>query len=526
MRRVSPTPPSAPPPSAGPEPDASLSRLDAVCDLLSADVRESAGLHRYDGVLQDLSDDAVAAGLARLGQGPAPADPHDAAHLGAFEQGLRWSLGEQRQHHANPLLHINNLDLACYDREYAPAADRARARAQHLAGWPAAVDVAVRTLDEVPAPVATALLPAARGLAAGLAPDEHTPAEVVQAALAAHARLLAHLQQAAADGPPETAVGPDVLARELGVWEATEVDLPALAATAVSERDRLTELLAQACSRLDPQATVGELVPRLLADHPDAEGVLVQARQVTAEVLAFTAEHSLAPADGQCLVGPAPESRGWAMAMMSWSAPEEPDAASWYHVTPPGADWPEHEQEEWLSVFSATSLPAITVHEVAPGHYSHGRALRRAPSPVRRRLMSATFAEGWAHYVEEAVIEEGFRAHDPRYVIGMCLEALVRVTRLAASIGLHAEGWSVEQAAQRFAADAHLGGSAARSEAARGTFDVGYGRYTWGKLALQDLRAQARTRWGTGYDVRRFHRALLELGSPPIGLLGTALDRG
>jgi hypothetical protein len=265
----------------------------------------------------------------------------------------------------------------------------------------------------------------------------------------------------------------------------------------------------------------------LMRDHPDIDGVLAEARTLTDEVLEFTRAHQLAPwTDGECLVGPAPESRKWALAMMAWAAPEEADAPSWYHVTPPDPDWPADEIEAWLSVFSRTSLPAITVHEVAPGHYAHGRALRRLTSPVRRRMLSMAFAEGWAHYVEELVIELGFRDGDPRYAIGVAHEALIRVTRLACAIGLHTGAMTVDDATARFENDALLLGAAARSEANRGTFDVTYGRYTWGKLAIQDLREEAKAQWGDGFSLQRLHAALLALGSPPLGLMSTALSRG
>ncbi len=501
-----------------------LLRLSAACDLMVAEMREQAGMHDYDGRVQDLSPSGVAAGLARLGDGPAPQDTHDAAHLQAVENGLRWRFGERAEHRRNPLLHISELDLACYDLEYAPADVRARARAMHLAAWPDAVDAALASMDAVPAPVADALLPAARGLAADL-DAERDPAgsDVTGAALRAHARFVAHLEDAAAHGDPEVAVGEAALAREMGVWEDVDVDVADLARRADAERERLRALLEGACGRLDARRTPEELVPDLLADHPDADGVLDDAREVTAEVLAFTAEHRLAPTDGECLVGPAPPSRRWAMAMMAWAGSESDDAPSWYHVTPPEPHWPVEEAEEWLQVFSRTSLPAITVHEVAPGHFSHGRALRNAASPVRRRLTMSTFAEGWAHYAEEMVTELGFRADDPRYVVGVALEALVRVTRLSCAIGMHAGGMSVAEAAARFERDAFLGGSAARSEARRGTFDVGYGRYTWGKLAILDLRERAKASWGTAFSLPRFHEAMLALGSPPIGLLDSAL---
>jgi hypothetical protein len=75
-------------------------------------------------------------------------------------------------------------------------------------------------------------------------------------------------------------------------------------------------------------------------------------------------------------------------------------------------------------------------------------------------------------------------------------------------------------------ADTHLSGSAALSEARRATFDPTYGRYTWGKLEILKLRERARKDWGAGFTLRRFHKAMLDLGSPPPGLLGTAVERG
>jgi uncharacterized protein (DUF885 family) len=108
----------------------------------------------------------------------------------------------------------------------------------------------------------------------------------------------------------------------------------------------------------------------------------------------------------------------------------------------------------------------------------------------------------------------------------VAVEALQRVTRLAVSIGLHSGSMSVQDAIQRFQTDAFIRGSAARAEATRATFDPTYGRYTWGKLEILRLREQARAAWGGGYSHQRFHTALLELGSPPLGLLGHALDAG
>jgi hypothetical protein len=497
-------------------------RLRAVCDLMIPNVRENAGLHTYDGVIQDLSPEGVGAGLARLAEPSTPAD-HDGAHLQAFEDMLRVSFGELEDHRTNPLVHLDNLDLSVYDREYAPARERETARRRHLQAWPDAVDMALASLDQVSRPTAAALVDAVAGLASGL---DETDA-VAATAIAAQRRLVAHLKRAAAEGDPDPAIGERGLTRLLSSAEAIDVNLAALATQADDDRDRLRAELEAACGRLRPGEPVGEVIKSLLADHPDAGGVVDEARGQVDEAVAFTHERNLVPGlDGECLVGATPPARRWAFAMMSWAGPYEPDAPSWYHITPPEPTWPREQQEEWLEAFNRTTLPAITVHEVAPGHFAHGRVLRRVSGDVRKTLMSMSFVEGWAHYAEQVCVEEGFRADDPRFEAGVAIEALVRVTRLAVSIGLHTGQMTMDEAARRFEEEAHLQGPAARSEAARATFDPTYGRYTWGKLAIRDARDAARQQWGAEYSHTRFHQALFDLGAPPLGLIGTALERG
>ena len=232
-------------------------RVRAVCDLDVSEAREFAGRHEYDGKPQDLSPAGVRAGLARLeearsGSGPLP-DPHDEAHLSAAEELKRVTFARLELHRRNPLFHLGELDLSCYDRDYAPQQERDAARAAHLAAWPQAADAAVESLDQVNAPVAEALLGGIRGLAAGLTagtsggPGEETLA----AARAAHARLVAHVERAAAQGDPDPALGGPALAALMGGAEALPVDLGRLAEQADAERDRLHALLADWCARID-----------------------------------------------------------------------------------------------------------------------------------------------------------------------------------------------------------------------------------------------------------------------------------
>ncbi|WP_017557197.1 DUF885 family protein [Nocardiopsis baichengensis] len=520
-------------------------RLRAIADLQTPEMREGAGRHEYDGTTGDMSGEGVRAGLARLG-GEALEDPHDEAHARVAEEALRCLYGELEVHRSNPLVHLGELDLAGYDRGYASEEERRRARLDQLKAWPDAAGRAVETLDRLNAPIAEALLPAARGLAEGVPAD--APEGVRRPALDAHAALVAHLEKAARDGDPDATLGGPALARLMGACDGAEVDLGRLAERADAERDRLMERLADSVSRIAPGRPPLEAARELVRDHPGPEGVLEEARTWTRLAVDFTRERGLAPYnDGRVRVSAAPESRRWSTAMMAWPGPAEDDGDSHYYITPPDPAWPEQDREEWLEMFSATTLPAVCVHEVAPGHHSHGRALRRAPGPVRRSFFSAAFIEGWAHYAEELCVEEGFgpyaqeriaeeralgepdgreRFTAAHFETGVWVEALIRVTRLAVAIGVHTGEMTVQDAARRFASDTPLAGPAAHSEARRAVFDPTYGRYTWGKLEIQALRERARERWAEGFTLQRFHAALLDLGAPPLGLMGTALERG
>jgi hypothetical protein len=497
-------------------------RLRSVLDLMVPSAREEAGYHEYDGQVQDFSDEAVSKGLAQLGGQPLE-DPHDEAHLAAFEAGLRVLFDDLAVHHTNPLTHLSNLDISCYVKEYAPKEERLAATRRHVANWPEAIDVAIDTLDRVPAPTASALLPAIQGLSAALSDEwpESGPARQ------AHHRLVTHLAGCAADGPPDAAIGEAALAKLMGTIDASQVDLGRLEEQADAELVRLREMLDDACASFRPGTPTTDVVNELLADHATSAELIPDARERTNEVIEFCREQGLLThLDGECEVGLAPEARRWGVAMLTWSAPHEPDAPSKYDITPPEDSWPADKQREWLEMFNATSMTVITAHEVAPGHFAHGRALRRAPGEIRQSLFGYAFAEGWAHYGEELMLEVGFRGDDPRFQAGVALEALCRLCRLSSAIGLHRGTMTVEDSVALFRSQSFLPEPVARSEAQRGTFDPGYGMYTWGKWEILRAREAAKSAWGSGFSLRRFHDALMELGSPPLGLIGTAVERG
>jgi uncharacterized protein (DUF885 family) len=165
------------------------------------------------------------------------------------------------------------------------------------------------------------------------------------------------------------------------------------------------------------------------------------------------------------------------------------------------------------------TLLGTTIHEVYPGHFVQGRWQEHAPTRVQKAFHDYAFVEGWAHYSEQMMIDEGFAADDPPSRLAMLEGALLRNCRFAAAIGMHTKGQTLEQAERRFVDDCHQDGPTAHEQAVRGTFDPGYFAYTLGKLQILALRSEAQARLGARFSLRRFHDALLGHGAPPVALV-------
>jgi len=207
----------------------------------------------------------------------------------------------------------------------------------------------------------------------------------------------------------------------------------------------------------------------------------------------------------------------WNSASIEMSGPFEKARSAFYQLTIPDRGWPSKERQAYLGTMG--SLLGTTIHEVYPGHFVQGRWQERAPSRVQKAFGNYAFVEGWAHYSEQMMIDQGFGKDDPANRLAMLNGALLRNCRFAASLGIHTRGMTVEQAEKRFVDDCHQARSEAHEQAVRGTFDPGYFAYTLGKLQITALREEARKAMGDKFSLQRFHDALLSHGAPPVALI-------
>ena len=168
-------------------------------------------------------------------------------------------------------------------------------------------------------------------------------------------------------------------------------------------------------------------------------------------------------------------------------------------------------------------LPLIHVHEAYPGHFVQFLWAPKFPTKVRKLLATASNVEGWAHYAEEMVIEEGFADDNPKYRLAQLEEALLRDCRYVVAIGLHTSTMSVAQGADRFVKECFQNPSVAYDEARRGSYDPTYLYYTVGKLMIMDLRKDYLSQ--NGGTLKQFHDAFLSKGPLPIPLVRKLMFR-
>jgi uncharacterized protein (DUF885 family) len=258
-------------------------------------------------------------------------------------------------------------------------------------------------------------------------------------------------------------------------------------------------------------------------DHPAAGELVPVAQQQLAELAEFINRNNIITIpDGEPVsVAPTPRFYRWTFASMWTPGPfETKPVRAFYYITDVDPAWPAERQDEHLRDFNYGALWAISIHEVFPGHFLHYQHLRQVGSKLRKSILfsSAAFVEGWAHYCEQMMIDEGFRRNDPTVRLGQLAEALIRLCRFVVGIRLHCEDMSVEQGVRFFREEAFLEETSARREAERGTFDPSYIVYSIGKLMVLKLREDYKAKEASKYSLRQFHDTLLANGTVPLWL--------
>jgi uncharacterized protein (DUF885 family) len=349
--------------------------------------------------------------------------------------------------------------------------------------------------------------------------------EGVVAALGAYKKWLQEDLLKRSNG--DFAIGADTYAKKLAADEMIEVPLDRLLAVAEGDLAKNQAAFTETARRIDPVHTPMEVLARVQSDHPPAAKLLSVTQAELDSIGRFMTDHHIVTvprAEPARVQETPPFLRATTTASMDIPGPFEKVATeAYYNMTLPDPKWPSKDVAEFMRQWYYAAITNVSVHEVWPGHYLQFLYAKDFPSDVRRVVGANSNIEGWAHYCEQMVIDEGFHAEDPRYRLAQIQDALLRDARFIAGIRMHTKGMTVAQAEDFFVKEGYQPRPVARSESKRGTSDATYGYYTMGKLMILKLREDYKARQGAQYSLQNFHDTFIRLGPLPLALIRKAM---
>jgi len=322
-------------------------------------------------------------------------------------------------------------------------------------------------------------------------------------------------------------IGEENYRKKLLYDEMVDIPLDRLLQTGYDNLHRNQAEFKRVAALIDPKRTPQQILDELEKDHPTGDRLIPSFRDVLGGLRQFVTSHHIAtiPSPVEAIVQETPPfERALTTASMDTPGPFESVAKeAFFNVTLPEKSWPARQVEEYLEGFNRGTIVSTAVHEVYPGHYTQFLWIRNATTKVRKLMGCSSNAEGWAHYTEQMMLDEGYGNNDPNLRLGQLQDALLRNARYIAGIQMHTGKITMEQALEFFVKEGYQVRPVAEKEAKGGTSDPTYLVYTLGKLEILKLRDDYKRMIGGKYTLQEFHDAFLAQGFPPIKIVRRAL---
>jgi len=482
-----------------------------------------SGKHEYDGQLPDLSEHGLRRMVSWLhderqqieqvdAAGLEPRERFDREYLLAVIDGDLFTFEKSHWPFTNPAFYIGNLDPDMYlSRDYAPLDQRLKAYIKYAQGVPKmAADIQKNIKGPIPKTFVELGVADFGGFVdffkkdvdpvfaqVGDANLKKQLADADANAAQAMANLRDYMISLRKGANDRYALGKDLLAQMLMDTERVDLPLDQIEAAGRADLDRNTAALKSECAKLLPKGPIAACIAKVLAKKPP-EGPVEAARKQLPELKQFIVDHDVVtiPNSDPVHVAEAPPYNRSNAAFIQVPGPYDHGVAATYNIAPPDPKWSKAEQAEYIP--SQATLLFTSVHEVWPGHFLQFLHSNADPDKLEGIWVGYGFAEGWAHYCEEMMWEEGLGQGDPETHIGQLIDALLRDVRLLSALGLHAGTLSVAQSEKMFRELAFQDPGNARQQAARGTYDPAYLNYTLNKLMIRKLRADWIAKHGAG----------------------------
>lgn len=523
----------------------------------------SAGLHQYDSQLEDYSRKGEEDTVKALKQWEAKFAAVDAGKLSEQERGdlelvlanIRGRLlmiDQVRWWETNPDNYSSGITGSAFtlmSRKFASPDERLKALIEREKKMPQVLAEARKNLKNPPKIYTEIALEQLPGLIDFFGKDvPSTFADVTDAKLkdqfaqnnAAVIQALKDYQQwVKADLLPRShgdfRIGADAFRKKLAYDEMVDTPLDKLVAIDMADLRRNQAEFAKVAKELDPKKTPAQVLAELGADHPERAQLLDTFRGTFAKLIDFIQGHHIISIPSQVqpiLEETPPFERATTFASMDTPGPFEKVAKeAYFNVTLPDPSWSKQETDEFMAQFSYPVINNVAVHEAYPGHYVQFLWMHDIHDRVRQLLGSSSNAEGWAHYSEQMMLDQGLAQamypndvrQQKRLKLGQLQDALLRNARFIAGIKMHTGQMTFDQAVDFFVKEGYQSHAVGVVEAKRGTSDPTYLYYTLGKLQILKLRQDVMARQGKDFNLEQFHDDFMKQGFAPIKIVRRAM---
>lgn len=514
------------------------------------------GIHEFDGKTSDLSKESIDNEITRLKTYDQLLTEFDTASLShgmyydfrILQCGIKseiFNFEEIESYKKNPMIYAGAMDVSIYiKRNFAPLEVRLKSIIAIENEAPSFFSVAKSNLaDSLAKPFIETAIQMANGSSEFLGSDliialEEVKNDSLMAAFKtannkAISELKSFVKFLEKEKLPKAnnnyALGKEKYRKMLLYGEAISLAPEKILEIGLSELNREKGVFNDMAKIINPNKKPIDVYHDIQKEHPTSENLIPEVSKNIEAIRQFIIDKKIVtiPSEARVQVKETLKfARSTSTASMDSPSPFEKKAIeAYFYITPVDPKWTEIQKEDWLSMFDYYTTNITTIHEVYPGHYTQFAHLNASSATKIEKIFgSYAFVEGWAHYTEKMMIDEGYgKTGDPiksaKYRLAQSGEALLRLCRLCVSINTHCKGMSVDDATKFFMDNWYQGEKPSRQEAIRGTFDPGYLYYSLGKLMMLKLRDDYQRQEGDNFSLQQYHDLILENGMPPIQIL-------
>lgn len=507
----------------------------------------SLGVHKYDGELEDYSQAGVTKRVAALKKFEAefvklPSDP-DRDLVLANVQATLLDLETIRTWQKDPDRYSSGITYSAFNimsRTFAPPEVRLRAliaREKKMPGALAAARVNLKDPPRIYTEIAIEQLPGIVGffqndvpLAFKAVKDQKLLAEFKAANETVIDALRNYQTFLKTDLLPRSngdfRLGAESFAKKLLYEEMVDTPLDRLREIGLADLHANQQKFRETAALIDKTKSPAEVLAETEKEHPEPDKLLDTFRGSLKSIVDFINSHKIVTIPSTVppiLEETPPFMRALTFASMDTPGPFETVAKeAFFNVTLPEKDWKPERVESFMGAFNRGTILSTAVHEAYPGHYVQFLWMQHVSSRVRKILGANSNAEGWAHYTEQMMLDEGYTG-DPKLRLGQIQDALLRNGRYIVGLEMHTGKMTMEQGIEFFEKECYQPHETAMRETKRGTSDPTYLYYNLGKLQILKLREDYRKMKGASFSLQEFHDSFLKQGYPPIKIVRKAM---